>query len=89
MASARLAAHSRAPAEARGGSGAAHSAWGLPEDGTRVVMLSSLTHHAGMLNWEDPLVGCVCERVCVWLWQGAALLFSLTHHAGMLAGRGA
>mmetsp|Transcript_25173 Transcript_25173/g.54721 ORF Transcript_25173/g.54721 Transcript_25173/m.54721 type:complete len:425 (+) Transcript_25173:2-1276(+) len=27
--------------------------WGLREDGVRVVMLSSLTHTAGLLNWHD------------------------------------
>jgi hypothetical protein len=30
--------------------------WGLPDDATRVVMVSSLTHHAGILNWGDMQV---------------------------------
>lgn len=30
--------------------------WGLHPGGTRVVMLTSLTHHAGVLNWHDMQV---------------------------------
>lgn len=30
--------------------------YGLPDNSTRVVMLSSLTHHAGSLNWHDMQV---------------------------------
>ncbi len=30
--------------------------WGLPEDGCRLVLVSSLMHHAGMLDWNDMQV---------------------------------
>ncbi|KAL6761076.1 hypothetical protein V8C86DRAFT_968708 [Haematococcus lacustris] len=35
------------------GSGGGGAAFGLRDDGTRVVMVTSLTHKAGILNWHD------------------------------------
>jgi hypothetical protein len=34
-----------------------HKTQGQEHPGTRLVMLSSLTHHAGSVQWEDMQVG--------------------------------
>jgi len=52
------------------GAGAPARGFGLPDNATRVVMLSSLTHHAGILNWSDMQVRGGGGGVAVGVWWG-------------------